>query len=83
MKAQDPQKVIQFLDLAVDLGLHVYASYSDGSGYYRVEKCACNGDYYFYAIDRRYDECFRLDVEEVEKGLLTVEEVHFNFKYNG
>ena len=80
MKAQDPQKVKQFLDLVVELGLQVYASYSEGSGYYHIEKCADYGDYYFYSVDKRYHEYFRVDAEEVEKGLLTVDEVHFRYK---
>lgn len=80
MKAQDPQKVKQFLELAVELGLKVYASFSEGSGYYHIEKHDDSDDYYFYSVDTRYYKSFRVDEEEVEKGLLRVDGVDFRYE---
>lgn len=78
MKAQDPKKVKQFLDLAAELELTVFIYSSKGSGYYHVEKhCQC---YKFVTDDSRFFETFYIDDCEVEKGLLLVDEVHFEYK---
>lgn len=82
MKAQDPQKIKQFLELAVELDLRVYVSFSEGGGYYYyIEKHDDSDDYHFYSVDTRYYKSFRVDVDEVEQGLLMIDGVHF--KYEG